>query len=75
MGGSALAWRVERVAEAVLAEQRYVSAIDIFLGLGWLAPTYLDEWRQGRVQCLELVTVCTRLTQPRSSGAETSGPD
>ena len=53
MGGTALEQRVERAAEAALAEQRYVSAIDVFLGLGWLAPTHLDEWRQGRVQCLE----------------------
>ncbi|HVE97097.1 MAG TPA: hypothetical protein VNA67_08960, partial [Pseudonocardiaceae bacterium] len=55
MGGVALEQRVERAAEAALAEQRYVSAIDVFLGLGWLAPPHLDEWRQGRVQCLERV--------------------
>lgn len=55
MGGAALEQRVERAAEAVLAEQRYVSAIDVFLGLGWLAPPHVDEWRQGRVQCLEQV--------------------
>ncbi len=34
MGGAALEQRVERVAEAALAEQRYVSAIDLLLGLG-----------------------------------------
>lgn len=55
MGGAALEQRVERVAEAALAEQRYVSPIDLLLGLGWLAPPHLDEWRQGRVQCLERV--------------------
>ena len=55
MGGVALEQRVERAAEAALAEQRYVSAIDVFSGLGWLAPPHLDEWRQGRVQCLERV--------------------
>jgi hypothetical protein len=55
MGGAALEQRVERAAQAVLAEQPYVSAIDVLLGLGWLAPTHLDEWRQGRVQCLERV--------------------
>ena len=55
MGGVALAQRVERAAEAALAQQRYVSAIDVLLGLGWLAPTHLDQWRQGRVQCLERV--------------------
>lgn len=55
MSGTALEQRVVRAAEAALAQQRYVSAIDVFLGLGWLAPTHLDEWRQGRVQCLERV--------------------
>ncbi len=55
MGGTALEQRVVRAAEAALAKKRYVSAIDVFLGLGWLLPTHLDEWRQGRVQCLERV--------------------
>jgi hypothetical protein len=40
--------RVTRAAEAALAEQRFVSAIDVLLGLGWLAPSHLDQWRQGR---------------------------
>jgi hypothetical protein len=47
--------RVRRVAEQMLAEQRYVSPIDVLLGLGWLAPSHLSEWRQGRVPCLEQV--------------------
>lgn len=34
MGSAKLEQRVERAAEAVLAEQRYVTAIDVFLGLG-----------------------------------------
>ncbi|MFZ0118948.1 MAG: hypothetical protein WAN20_18735 [Pseudonocardiaceae bacterium] len=55
MGGVALEQRVERAAEAALAQQQYVSAIDVLLGLGWLAPPHLDAWRQGRVQCLERV--------------------
>ena len=28
----------------------------MLLGLGWLAPTHLDQWRQGRVDFLEAVT-------------------
>jgi hypothetical protein len=47
--------RVTRAAEAALAEQRFVSAIDVLLGLGWLAPPHLDLWRQGRVESLERV--------------------
>jgi hypothetical protein len=45
--------RVTRAAEAALAEQRFVSAVDVLLGLGWLAPSHLDRWRQGRVESLE----------------------
>jgi hypothetical protein len=47
--------RVRRVAEQALAEQQYVRPIDVLLGLGWLAPSHLDQWRQGRVPYLEKV--------------------
>jgi hypothetical protein len=53
VANSRLEERVTRAAEAALAEQRYVSAVDVLLRLGWLAPTHLDLWRQGRVECLE----------------------
>lgn len=55
MSGAALEQRVVRAAEAALAEQQYVSAIDVLVRLGWLAQVHLDEWRQGRVECLEQV--------------------
>ncbi len=45
--------RVARAAEAVLARQRYVSALDVMLAIGWLAPSHLAEWRQGRIECIE----------------------
>jgi hypothetical protein len=47
--------RVTRVAEATLADQRFVSAIDVLVGLGWLAPSHVDLWRQGRVDSLERI--------------------
>jgi hypothetical protein len=47
--------RVNRAAEEALTRQRFVSAIDVLLGLGWLAPSHLDMWRQGRVDSLERV--------------------
>jgi hypothetical protein len=53
MGNSPLEQRVTQAAEATLAEQGYVSAVDVLLHLGWLAPPHLDLWRQGRVACLE----------------------
>jgi hypothetical protein len=55
MANSRLEERMTRAAEAALAEQGYVSAIDVLLRLGWLAPSHLNLWRQGRVECLERV--------------------
>jgi hypothetical protein len=55
MSGQKLEQRVTRAAEAALAQQRYVSAIDVLLRLGWLAPSHVDRWRQGRVETLESV--------------------
>lgn len=54
-GSVPLEQRVVRAAEATLAKQQYVSPVDVLVGLGWLAPSYLDQWRQGRVKCLERV--------------------
>lgn len=45
--------RVVRAAEASLAEQRYVAAVDVLMGIGWLSPQVVDRWRQGRVEYLE----------------------
>ena len=45
--------RVIRVADAVLARQQFVSAVDVLIDLGWLAPSHVDMWRQGRVESLE----------------------
>jgi hypothetical protein len=47
--------RVARAAEAALAERDVVAPIDVLVALGWLAPRRVDEWRQGRVDCLETV--------------------
>ena len=45
--------RVARVAEALLAERRYVRTIDVLVGLGWLAQPNIDRWLQGRVPSLD----------------------
>ena len=45
--------RVVRAAEATLAARRFVSPVDVLVGLGWLAPSHLDVWRQGRIDSLE----------------------
>lgn len=50
---SKLEQRVVRAAEAALADRHYVSAIDVLVGLGWLPSTWVDAWRQGRLEYLE----------------------
>jgi hypothetical protein len=45
--GQKVEGRVADAAEAALAQQSYMSAIDVLLGLGWLAPSHLARWRQG----------------------------
>jgi len=36
-----------------------VTAIDVLVGLGWLEPRRVDEWRQGRVPYLEAVVIAS----------------
>jgi hypothetical protein len=57
--GSRLERRVVRAAEAALAERRFVTAIDVLVGVGWLEPRRVDEWRQGRVPYLEAVVIAS----------------
>jgi hypothetical protein len=45
--------RVYRAAEAALARQHYVSAIDVLCGMGLLASSAVDSWRKGRIDFLE----------------------
>jgi len=45
--------RVVAASEAALARQQYASPVDVLLGIGWLAPAHLKEWRTGRVPHLE----------------------
>jgi hypothetical protein len=48
-----LADRVTEAAEASLAAQHYVSAIDVLVGIGWLDPGAVKFWQLGRHDCLE----------------------
>ena len=45
--------RVARAAAAALADHKFVTSIDVLVGLGWLTASQVDVWRQGRVPCLE----------------------
>ena len=45
--------RVVAAAEAAFARQKFVAPIDVCLGIGWLQPPNLDDWRHGRVDDLD----------------------
>jgi hypothetical protein len=45
--------RVVRAAEAALAAEGQAGAIDVLLGIGWLPPGVVEEWRRGQIDCLE----------------------
>jgi hypothetical protein len=45
--------RTIAAAEAALAARKFVTAIDVLQGIGWLPQARIDEWRQGRLPCLE----------------------
>ncbi len=47
--------RVASAAEAAVTRQKFVAAVDVLTGLGWLAGPQVDAWRQGRAA--DLVTL------------------
>ncbi len=47
--------RVAGAAEAALTRHASVSPVDVITGIGWLQQTKIDDWRRGRVDCLEQV--------------------
>ncbi|HET7050135.1 MAG TPA: hypothetical protein VFI54_17855, partial [Solirubrobacteraceae bacterium] len=57
--GGKLDRRVVRAAEAALAERMFVTGIDVLVGLGWLEPRRVNEWRQGRIPYLEAVVIAS----------------
>lgn len=53
MNRQELSKKVIGIANRVLQEKQYVSSIDILLGLGYLSPSILEDWRRGRFSYLE----------------------
>ena len=47
--------KVVRAFDALLAEGQVVAPVDVFMKLGNLHPKKYDDWRFGRVACLEQV--------------------
>ena len=48
----ALESRVIRSAEAALAEQKHVGALDVLSRMGLVAPVNVEAWRKGRIEFL-----------------------
>ncbi len=53
MNREELSKKVITVASQVLHDKQYVSSIDILLGLGYLSPNILEDWRRVRFSYLE----------------------
>jgi hypothetical protein len=47
--------RVIKAAEASLAARKFVSPVDVLIGIGWLDPGAEKRWRQGQIDYLERV--------------------
>jgi hypothetical protein len=56
--------RIERVVADVLATGNVVTPVDVLIGMGLPRSDRLNDWRRGRVPCLERVIGCnlTRLS-------------
>src|SRR6266511_2723625 len=47
--------RVAAAAETLLTRSKSVSPVDVLAAIGWLPASLVDQWRRGRVECLERV--------------------
>lgn len=50
-----LSKQVGTVAGKIVSKQGYVSAIDLFLAIGWLNQKNLTDWKTGKIPYLEVV--------------------
>jgi len=51
--------RVVQAAKAALEQQRFVTAIDVLMGVGWLSTPHVDQWRQRRTNYLERLVMAS----------------
>ena len=49
--------KIERVVADLLVKGNEVTPIDVLVGMGLLKPEHLNDWRFGRVPCLEGVVI------------------
>ncbi len=52
--------RVESAARSLLDRDGFVAPIDLLVEIGWLAPVRVEDWRRGRVDCLERIVAVGR---------------
>jgi hypothetical protein len=45
--------RVVRTAEAALRKRRFVTSIDVLVGIGWVPQSVVEQWRRGQLGYLE----------------------
>jgi hypothetical protein len=50
---------IAAAGSAAVAKNGYVTAIDVLLGVGWVRPEKVEDWRRGRVPYLEQVMVAS----------------
>ena len=57
--------RLVRAVDAILQRGKVVAPVDVLIHMGLLMPEHLEDWRRGRVPCLERVIDCnlTRLSR------------
>jgi hypothetical protein len=53
MSQRSLETRIVAAAEEALARQKFVTPVDVCVGIGWLHPVNVRDWEQGRVANLE----------------------
>jgi hypothetical protein len=51
--------RIRAAGEAALAKRKFVTAIDILVGIGWLTPVQVERWRAGQIPYLERVATAS----------------
>ena len=51
--------RIERAVAEQLARGNVVTPVTLLVSMGLLRPEHLDDWRKGRVACLEQVVTCS----------------
>lgn len=50
--------RIVRAVETLLSRSDVVTPIDVFIEMSLLTPDAVEDWRRGRVSCLERVIKC-----------------